>query len=135
MKSNPHNSFNHVLKPSFSEEVVENVVHVPTPVAQEENEQPEEKEETTKKSNDIEKLIVHVSNKTNKKVFFIDKPYLMKSRQTSKTKGLKEGWYKIDTHLEDMSDLEKKKTGISLNQKAFNIDIISIEKCQSEQCN
>ena len=125
------NSFNYVLSPNFSEEVD----HKPTPVVQEENEQQEETAVKIETLKETKNLIVHVSNKTNNKVLFIDKPYLMKTLQTEKTKDLKEGWYKIDAHLEDMSDLEKKKTGISLNQKAFSINITSTERCNSEQCN
>ncbi|MBE6449776.1 MAG: hypothetical protein E7013_03695 [Alphaproteobacteria bacterium] len=125
-------SFNYVLNPQPTGDITLNPVLI-SPKKQ----QKQQKDETTtiETPKETEKLTVHVSNKTNKKVLFIDKPYLMKTLQNSKTKDLKEGWYKIDAYLEDMSDLEKKKTGISLNQKAFNIDIISAEKCKSEKCN
>ena len=78
--------------------------------------------------------IIHISNKTNDKVLFVDKPYLMKSLQNPYTLTLKPGWYKVKANLTPMEDLEKKRTGISLNEKADIINIISAEICEDSNC-
>ena len=58
----------------------------------------------------------------------------MKSKQTETTKNLKTGWYKVEAFLNPMSDLEKKRTGLSLQEKASTIEIHSAIKCQDETC-
>ena len=78
--------------------------------------------------------IIHISDKTNDKVLFVDKPYLMKAIQNKYTSKLKTGWYKVKANLTPMEDLEKKRTGISLNEKADIIEIISAEICNNPNC-
>ena len=80
------------------------------------------------------KYIVHISDKTNKKVLFVDKPYIMKAIQNNYTLTLKPGWYKVKANLTPMEDLEKKRTGISLNEKADIIDITSAQICNNSNC-
>ncbi len=79
--------------------------------------------------------IVHISDKSNGKILFIDKPYLMKARRNKQTAHLKSGWYKVDAIITPMSDFEKKRSGISLNEKAAEIKIQAAEKCENAACN
>ncbi|MBP5534987.1 MAG: hypothetical protein J6Y03_05760 [Alphaproteobacteria bacterium] len=83
---------------------------------------------------DDQEYIIHVSDKTNKRVLFVDKPYLMKATQNEHTLELKPGWYKVKAKFSPMEDLEKKRTGISLNEKAAIIDIESAKACKNSDC-
>ena len=88
--------------------------------------------QTTEKKQSL--YTVHISDKTNKKVLFIDQPYLIKAEQTELTKDLKTGWYQIEADLSAMPDLEKKRSGISLKEKAAIAKIHSAKECKSEKC-
>ena len=47
---------------------------------------------------------------------------------------MKNGWYQVEATLEPMSDLEKKRSGISLNEKAATIKIQNVKTCKTENC-
>ncbi|MBO5998020.1 MAG: hypothetical protein J6P93_05805 [Alphaproteobacteria bacterium] len=82
-----------------------------------------------------QEYVIHISDKTNDKVLFVDEPHIMKAKQTDYTIKLKAGrYYKVKATLKPMDDLEKKRTGISLKEKADIIDIISAKSCNDSSC-
>ena len=114
-------SFDEIVE--FSENLP-SVIDVPAPA-------PNSKETTAKSP----ELIIHISDKTNQKVLFVDEPYLMKAIQNDYTLNLKSGcYYRVKAKLTPMEDLEKKRTGISLNEKADIIDITSATLCKDSTC-
>ena len=70
---------------------------------------------------------VHISNKTNESVVFADKPFIMKA--LSNSLNLKEGWYHIQATIQEMDDFEKKRSGLSLNEKAAILVIQQASVC------
>ena len=77
-------------------------------------------------------FLVHVSEKTNENVVFIDQPFFMKVFKNNFN--LSKGWYHIHALLEAMDDFEKKRTGISLNKKAALITIQEAIMCKEQFC-
>ena len=112
-------SFNYVLNPSKNEETFASA------------DKSYRKIETT---DGLQEYVIHISDKTNNRVLFVDKPYLMKTTQNSYTLTLKPGWYKVNATLIPMDDLEKKRTGISLREEAAIIDIKSAKICKDSNC-
>ena len=59
----------------------------------------------------------------------------MKSLHNETTRKMKKSaWYQVKADLSPMSDLEKKRSGISLNEKAAVIEIHSATFCKKERC-
>ena len=112
-------SFNYILSP-LNEKII--------------NEKERKSFLSEKSQNTTNNYVIHVSKKTNGKALYIDKPYLMKSEQTQITQNMKSGWYQVEATLEPMSDLEKKRSGISLNEKAAMIGIQNVKACKTENC-
>ena len=74
---------------------------------------------------------IHVS-KANRTVVFADRPFIMKSFGNQLK--LKAGWYQVSATLEPMDDFEKKKSGISLKEKAAIIKIKDAVSCSRPLC-
>ena len=81
-----------------------------------------------------QKQIIHIADVSNNKAIFIDQPYLMKAYKSEQTSQLKTGWYEVVGDITPMDDWEKKRSGISLNEKAAMIEIITATPCANDQC-
>lgn len=77
-------------------------------------------------------FVLHISDRTNEKVVFADKPFIMKA--FSNALNLQKGWYRVDATIAPLSDFEKKRSGLSLKEKAALIVIHKAHICQTESC-
>ena len=131
-------SFNYIMSPPTEKVEEKTILKKTQSIVKEENVKEEPKIQANTPKEDIslttDEAVVHISEKSNKRVLFIDQPYLMKATQTDLTKDLKVGWYKIKANFFEMTDLEKKRTGISLNQKAATVEILSVTACNDKNC-